>query len=480
MRFKSINQLAAGDKVGSDLLDIRGRMIISKNAILTDKVIEKLRDQGFTGLYVDDDISYDIEVKPVIDPVLKNKAMACVQEGNIDSALKLAKEMVNSILENGIQAIDFKAFKNSDDYTFVHSVNVAILAAILGMVMKLPEEDVDDLMLAGLLHDLGKYQIPIDLLNKPGTLTKDEYELLKTHAQRSYELIQDRTDISEQTKKAVLLHHENIDGSGYPLGVIGEAIPMIAKILHVADTYDALISDRAYKKGYTPGEALEYIMGGCGIMFDADVIKAFAKKIPLYQKGMELVLSTGEHAIVVENMNEHNVRPIVRIVDSGRMMDLTDRSNSNITMSSGDTWINNQQQERERQRRIMLGKERKKHLLVVDDMRTNRMIIQSILGEAYILDMVDSGMAAVENIKNDSSYDLILMDIDMPEMTGLEAAREINNYTEEKIPILFVSSIRNKETILACRELHAAGYISRPYQPSYIKTEVKRIVDHEW
>lgn len=480
MRFKKIKQLEVGDKVGSDVLDINGRMFISKNAVLTEKLIERLKEQGFTGLYVNDAISWDIEVKQIVNPDTRNRALACVQEENIDGAIEIAKSLVNDIIENGIESIDFNSLKSYDDYTFIHSVNVAILASVLGMIMRLSHEEIDDLMIAGLLHDLGKYQIPIDILNKQGRLTESEYMLLKTHSQRSYDLIEDRTDLSDQVKKAVLLHHENIDGSGYPLGIMGENIPKLAKILHVADTYDALIADRAYKKGYTPSEASEYLMGGCGIMFDKDVIDAFIKQYPIYQKGLEIVLSNGEHAIVVENKNSHIARPIIRMIEDGRTIDLSDRQYSNITMYTGDAWLKKQQMERERQRCFMLGLEKRKAILVVDDMRSNRAIIKSILENEYDLEMAGEGIKAIEAVKLKSDYDLIIMDIDMPGMNGLDATREINRITDGKIPVLFVSSIRDKDTVLACRELKAAGYISRPYQPGYIKTEVERIINRSW
>lgn len=480
MRFKKISQLEVGDRVGSDLLDINGRMFISKNSVLTENLIKRLSEQGFNGLYVNDAISWDIEVKQIVNPEIRNKAMNLVQDENIDGAIDVAREMVENIIENGIESIDFNSLKIYDDYTFIHSVNVAILASVLGMLMRLSHDEIDDLMIAGLLHDLGKYQIPVDILNKQGRLTENEYMLLKTHSQRSYDLIENRMDISDGVKKAVLLHHENIDGSGYPLGIMGESIPMLAKILHVADTYDALIADRAYKKGYTPGEASEYLMGGCGIMFDPAIIDVFIKRYPIYQKGSEVVLSNGEHALIIENTGDHIARPVVRMVTDGSTIDLTDRHYSNLTMYTGDAWLKKQQLERERQRYFMLGLEKRKRILVVDDMRANRAIIKSILENDYDLSMVGEGSKAVETIANDKAYDLIIMDIDMPGMNGLDATREINKLTEEKIPVLFVSSIRDINTVIACKELKAAGYISRPYQPGYIKTEVERIINRSW
>lgn len=480
MRFKKIDQLAVGDKVGADLLDMDSRMIVSKGALLTENLIKRLKEQNFNGLYIDDPISSDIQVRQVVNPNSRNKALQCVKDENVDAAIDIAREMVQNILENGIEAIDFDSLKNYDDYTFVHSVNVAILASILGMLMNLGIDDIDDLMIAGLLHDLGKYQIPVDVLNKQGRLMEDEYKLLKTHAQKSYDLIEDRSDIDDKVKRAVLLHHENMDGSGYPLGLIGDKIPMLARILHVADTYDALISDRAYKKGYTPAEAVEYLMGASGFMFDQDVVSVFIKKYPIYQKGKEVVLSTGEKVIVVENRGEHITRPIVRVIETGEEIDLNERQYVNVTIDSGNLWVKKMQSEREKQRNIMMGIEKRKHIMIVDDMRVNRAILQSILEADYELEVLSSGEAAIDAIIKNQEYDLIIMDIEMPGISGLDATREINGITESKIPVLFVSSIRDKETVIECKNLHAAGYVSRPYQAGYIKTEIERIINRSW
>ena len=117
---------------------------------------------------------------------------------------------------------------------------------------------------------------------------------MKSHATVSYELLKERWDVSAQVKSAVLFHHENVDGSGYPQGLEGHEQTLFTKILHVADVYDALVSKRPYKNPYSPYEASEYLMGGCGIMFDQTVVDILLRYVPLYPKGTAVILSDGQ------------------------------------------------------------------------------------------------------------------------------------------------------------------------------------------
>ena len=482
MRFKRIEDIKPGERTGADLFDLNGRVVVSSKVILTKQVIDRLIDQGYAGLYIDDQVSSDIQLKPVINNELRLKARNSVKHGDIEEAITIAKDIVSDIVEHGIVALDMNELKKYDDYTYIHSVNVAVLACMLGFGMDLPERELDDLVLAGLLHDLGKYKIPAKLINKSERLTKDEFDLLKKHSTFSYDIIADRNDISMDVKNAVLLHHENEDGSGYPMGILGSGLNRITKILHVVDIYDALIQDKPYKKGYTPWEAAEYLMGACGYMFDKNVVDTFIRVVPLYQKGSEIVLSTGEHAIVLENSGENNLRPKIRLIDSHKEINLAERKYITLTFYTGDEWEHRKQVERERDReKIKKGIAiAKKRLLVVDDMKMNRVLLKGILEKEYELKFAESGEEAVNIIRTDKRFDLVLMDIDMPGMSGTDAAREINSITDFRIPILFVSAIRDVQTVILCRELKAAGYITRPYQTVYMLTEIDRIIHREW
>lgn len=474
MRYISLKDARPGMRLAYDLYDSFGRTLVGCNCELTAYYIEKLNDYGFDGIYIEDELSKGIEIEPAISPKLRSAGQACVREGNIDGCQEVAKQIVDEILKKGVTSLDLADLRTYDDYTYAHSVNVAVFCCTIGMGMEMGEEDLNNLVTAALFHDLGKLQIPSEILNKPGRLTQEEYQIMKSHATLSYEYISERWDISSYVKTAVLFHHENVDGSGYPQGLDGSEQTLFTKILHVADVYDALISKRPYKKPYSPYEASEYLMGGCGIMFDRTVVNTLLKYVPLYPKGTEVVLSDGRVGIIYENSGLHNLRPLLRLMD-GEMLDLARAENFHITLRVPEG-VEPLTEEAEQSRKEMIKPLKRYHILVVDDMKTNLQMLRGILEHLYDLTLVKSGRQALLYLEKNPRPDLVLMDIDMPEMNGIEAARKIQEMTNWEVPILFVTALCDKETVMMCRNMNAAGYIVRPYKSVYIKSEIKRIL----
>ena len=288
-------------------------------------------------------------------------------------------------------------------------------------------------------------------------------------------MIKERWDLSAQIKIAVLYHHENVDGSGYPEGLEGIEQTLFTRILHVADVYDALVSRRPYKEPYSPYEASEYLMGGSGIMFDRHVVATLLKYVPLYPKGKQISLSDGRIGIIMDNSDYHNLRPTVKLMD-GTVLDLAERENYNITVKKavGEEFGENRESEEARKKMIQPFKRYK--LAVVDDMKTNLEALRGILEHLYDVILLKSGRQALLYLEKNEYPDLILMDIDMPEMDGVETARKIKEMTKDRIPILFVTALSDKETVMMCRRINAAGYILRPYNPVFVKSEIKRIL----
>lgn len=475
MRYISLRDAKPGMVLAYDLYDSFGRTLVGSSCGLTENYIEKLRGYGFDGIYIEDELSKGIEIEPAISPGLRREGLVCVKEGNVDGCKSVAKRMVEEVLDKGTLCLDLADLRTYDDYTYAHSVNVAVFCCAIGMGMEMNVEDLSNLVTAALLHDMGKLQIPDEILNKPGRLTQEEYQIMKSHARLSYELISERWDLSAQIKTAVLHHHENVDGSGYPNGIDGSEQTLFMKILHVADVYDALISKRPYKNPYSPYDASEYLMGGCGIMFDYDVVDTLLKFVPLYPKGTEVMLSDGRCGIIYENSGMHNLRPIVRLMD-GKMLDLIQSENLGLTIvvTSNDTMESPEKSENERNE--MIKPMKRYRILAVDDMKTNLQMLRGILEHIYDVTLVKSGKQALLYLQKNPCPDLVLMDIDMPEMDGIEAARRIQEMTDSKVPILFVTALCDKETVIMCRDMNAAGYIVRPYKPVYIKSEIKRIL----
>lgn len=473
MRYINMSNIEPGMKLGSEVFDSYGRVLLGGKAELTREYIDRLKSLGFDGLYISDELSQDISVEPIISPFLRGKGIDCVRRQDIDGCKVVAKEMVQEILEKGSISIDMTDLRETDDYTYAHSVNVALYCAIIGLSSQMDEKSLEELALAGLLHDLGKMSVPNEILNKEGRLTQEEYQIMKSHAQMSYDIIKERWDVTPNVKVAVLFHHENVDGSGYPRGITGEEMTQFTKIIHVADVFDALLSKRPYKNPYSAYEVSEYMMGACGIMFDTDVVLALLKHVPLYPKGTEMIMSDGRHCIIVENKGFHNLRPIIRLMD-GTTIDLTDKEYLNITLvaaASADAIS----RESEEERNIMIQAYTKYKVMVVDDMTTNLQLIRGILGYFYDLTLLKNGNQALKYLDK-HQVDAIVMDVDMPGMNGIEAVRRIREQLHLDTPVLFVTTLNDQETVNKCKEVGASGYIVRPYQPAYIKSELKRII----
>lgn len=476
MRYVAIGKVEPGMMIAQALYDTFGRTLVGIGCELTENLIAKIEEYGFDGLYIEDELSEGIYVEDVISPELRRKGLKCVKECDIDGCKKVGEEIVKEMLERGVFTLDLIDLRAYDEYTFAHSVNVAVISSIIGIGYNMEEEKLKNLVISALLHDLGKVQIPPGILNKPGRLTQEEFQVMKTHAELSYQFIKERWDLSSYVKEAVLHHHENVDGTGYPHGIDGSEQTIYTKILHVADVYDALISKRPYKNPYSPAEAAEYLMGGCSIMFDKNVVEKLLAYVPLFPKGTEVTISDGRSGIVYENSGKHNLRPIIKLED-GTLLDMSEKESYNLVLKySGEEVDDFQTEKLERERSQMLIPIEKKTIMIVDDMVTNLQMMRAILEGKYELKLMKSGKQALKYMEKNEYPDMIIMDVDMPEMNGIETTEKINQMTNSMVPVLFVTALSDKQTVMACKRLEAAGYIVRPYKPTYIKSEVERIL----
>lgn len=401
-------------------------------------------------------------------------AKECIRTLNVKQSVDISKSIIEEMLDKQIASLNMRDVRSFDDFTYAHSVNVAVLSCVIGISLKLDSTDLLDLVNAAILHDFGKLKVSEDIINKSDRLTGEEYEAVKRHVTYSFELIRNSEDISEATKAAVYSHHENEDGSGYPNGLMGDEILLIAKILHVADVYDALISNRPYKKGYAPWEAIEYLMGGCGIIFDKEVVDAFIKLVPLYPLGAEVKLSDGELGVVIANRGENNLRPVVRKVTTGETINLAKRENMSLAIFSPES---SELIKNEEDRKQMVKGSARRSIVIVDDMKTNLQMLREILEMQYKVIPFKSGEQVLKYLETHETPDLIILDVDMTGLSGIETGGIINARYDMKIPLLFVTALSDRDTVLKCRELGAKGYIIRPYQPVYILSEVKRILE---
>lgn len=234
---------------------------------------------------------------------------------NIDlESFKAIKNDILSDFKDNFKVIGcINLFKFADKYTYTHSINVGLLSMLIGKWMKYGENMTESLLLAGLLHDIGKMKIDPAILNKPEALSLSEFEEIKNHPRYSYEMLQHRNEISMDVKVGILMHHERIDGSGYPYAIYNENINDIAKILAVADVYDAMMSERPYKKKHSPFEVMQLMQEGAFGKLDTKILLTFLTNVANYYVGVYVLLSTGEVGQVVAINPICVYRPIIKV-----------------------------------------------------------------------------------------------------------------------------------------------------------------------
>lgn len=217
----------------------------------------------------------DSKLFPEIDVLIKSiNKMSNVVEMHLETIERNVDKLDDGYLE--LIEILVETVEMNDSYTYHHSISVSEYAVILGNLIGF--EDMYNLELAAKLHDVGKISIPNEILSKPGKLTKDEYDIIKTHSKKGYNLLS-KVDKFDVAKYGVLYHHEYYDGKGYPYGLKSEEIPMMAQIISVADMYDALTSERAYRKAMPCRDAMEILLSEKGKMLNPKLVDIFYEEM---------------------------------------------------------------------------------------------------------------------------------------------------------------------------------------------------------
>ena len=361
--FVRTGALQEGMRIDQNIKDRLDRVLIAKGTHLEAYQIEALERMGINGVYVSEG-EEDPEEKNALD----SKQVSAKARNNISklrtedpSRVKLSesikkrvsegiqflysdtdgpnftststnvtKNLLKAIDDNDAIAVDITALKTSDEYTFKHSVDVATKSIIVAKKMKMKQQDIYNIGIAGLLHDMGKSKIPLEILNKPARLTDEEFEVMKQHSVYGYRILQEKDEFDSAIALAVLQHHEKMNGRGYPMGVSEDKISPYAKVLSVVDVYDALVTERPYKKGMSQRDAIEIIMSMTEEL-DITAMRSFLASVILYPVDSVVTLSNGEEACVVENHPESVLRPTVVGIESGTVYDLTnDLSCANI------------------------------------------------------------------------------------------------------------------------------------------------------
>ena len=335
----------------------------------------------------------------------------CYREHPLGYMVELQEDTVKELFIQTVTALS-EAVDAKDRYTSGHSRRVAEYARKIAARMGKSKEEQEEIYRAGLLHDVGKIRIPAEIINKPGKLTEEEYNIIKIHPVTGYHILQ---GISEESEIAIAAkyHHERFDGKGYPNGLAGENIPEVARILGVADSYDAMASNRSYRNALPQEVVQGEIKKGRGTQFDPQIAD-----------------------IMLQMMDE----------DTEYSMKETESS--------------------------------KKRVLTVDDEPMNNKIIVHIMKDEPKYEMVtaESGMDALE-LLNNQEFDLILLDVKMPEMDGLETLRKIRE--KYRTPVVLMTSDKTLEAATEFAELGCDDYVTKPVLPLLIKEIVHTMTERK-
>lgn len=256
---------------------------------------------------------------------------------DLNNARHVVKGCVESVLRNENALMLLTKIKNQDEYTAEHCINVSILAAAFGKHLGLLQGEIETLALCGLLHDVGKTQIPDEILNKPGALTPEEFEVMRHHTTYGRSILMSTSHSLNTAVDVAFSHHERMDGSGYPRGLAAHQIPYFAKIIGLVDTYDAITSNRVYDKGRASMQALEIIHKHRGTQFDAELAAEFIQLIGIYPPGSIVEMVNGEVGIVIESHREKKLKPRVLLVRESDKTEMTPYRTVDLRLAPEDS-----------------------------------------------------------------------------------------------------------------------------------------------
>ena len=325
MRFVTAKSLKTGMIVGRNFYNNSMCIMLRKGVVLTDSYINAIRRVNISGLYIDDIETRDIIIKPLIDEDLKLKFAAEVKNifssiqtmvkpetGVIESIIGTITDQISKKTDHVVSMFDLKSF---DDYTFQHSIDVCLLAAVTGKAFNLSPHLLNQLALSAVYHDIGKMYVNPKIINKNGPLNEAENNEMRIHPQKGFDYMKKLGITRNDVLNGIFQHHERYDGTGYPQGLAGDDISYFAKIIALTDVFDAITSKRPYyEEAMLPSDAVEFIMALGGRHFDLELTNVFIKNISAYPVGLTIKLSNGMVGVVAENYPGYTLRPLVKVL----------------------------------------------------------------------------------------------------------------------------------------------------------------------
>ncbi|MDH5394020.1 MAG: HD-GYP domain-containing protein [Gammaproteobacteria bacterium] len=352
------DQLQVGMYISNlDASCLEHNFISSQFAVSDENIIKKVHKTGIKGIYIDTAKGIDIEdahtagevattltkeVKKVAadTEVLDNqipvqeeieRARGIYKEAHnimhelmndirlgkqvdVERVEPISEQLVESVFRNKDALISLSRIKDKDHYTFMHSVSVAGLMITFSRAMGFDMTLIKEIAIGGMLHDVGKMMTPNNVLNKPDKLDDDEFIIMKSHVVYSKELLEGKPGITQAALDVAALHHERVDGTGYPSGLKGDAISQVGQMSSIVDVYDALTSVRVYKSAWEPNLALKKLLEWSDHHFNPELVKQYIRCLGIYPIGTLVELDSGNVAVVIEQGEKDLLNPKVRII----------------------------------------------------------------------------------------------------------------------------------------------------------------------
>lgn len=327
-----LSGVSPGAIIAQDVYGNDGVLLLKKGSAYRTQYTTRFKEAGVTEVYIEDDgtmaqesieeITKSLNLKDIIHDRTRSHAHAQIKKmmvrfkslGHTDirKITAIVEEILDQLLDRKDFVFSLSQLRSVDDYTYHHSVNVGVLSLIIGIELELSNEALLNLGMGAILHDIGKVMIPDEILNKPSKLTPEEYAEVKKHTLYGYQILID-AGFPEESAQIALYHHEKYDGSGYTYGLDRTKIPLFARIVAVADVYDAMSNDRVYQKRSAPDKVYREITHLGDKHFDKDIMESFAKHICIYPTGTGVILNTGHRGIVLHQNKLYPESPVIRV-----------------------------------------------------------------------------------------------------------------------------------------------------------------------